>query len=128
MNDRDKLLRKWRKVKTKSLKDQFKFKRNLVNTQVRNAKSEYTKSLLRENANDPTSFWKSLKKVFPMKTKPCHVEQSFIINGQKETDPVNICEGFSQYFSTIVTTLKRASYPFVNFVWKKTSLILCKNI
>ena len=83
MNERDKLLRKWRKVKRKDLKDQLKAKRNLVNSRVRAEKAEYTKSLLRENANDPTSFWKTLKKVFPIKTKNSHAEHSFTIKGNK---------------------------------------------
>ena len=123
MNDRDKLLRKWRKVRSKGLKDQLKAKRNRVNIEIRNAKSSYTKSLLQENANDPASFWSCLKKVFPVKNKVGHVENSFMINGRKEINRKKICEGFCEYFSTVVTKLKHSVYPMTNFVWKKPCVL-----
>ena len=116
MNDRDKLLRKYRRVKSRALKEQFKPKRNLVNVAVRTAKSNYTKSLLEENANNASSFWKTLKRIFPTKTKNCHVENSFTIDGKKETHPSKIVEEFCQYFSTVVKVLKESTYPLVNFI------------
>ena len=118
MNDRDKLLRKYRRVKSRALKERFKLKRNLVNAAVRTAKSNYPKSLLEENANNASSLWKTLKRIFPTKNKNCHVENSFIIDGKKETNPSKIVEEFCQYFSTVVKVLKESTYPLVNFIWR----------
>jgi hypothetical protein len=57
MNDRDSLLRKYRK--TKDMEDVFnayKQKRNLVTSKLRHAKSAYNKNLLEENFDKPRSF------------------------------------------------------------------------
>ena len=66
MNDRDSLLRKYRK--TKDMEDVFnayKQKRNLVTSKLRHAKSAYNKNLLEENFDKPRSFWKTTKRLYP---------------------------------------------------------------
>ena len=125
MNERDKLLRKYRSTNNRPLKDQlkeqFKLKRNLVNSAIKTAKSNHTKSLLQESAGNPTSFWKTLKRIFPSKQKSCHVENSFIIDGNKETNPNRVVNGFCEFYSTVVNSMKKSTYLFVDFVWKKPS-------
>ena len=94
MNDRDKPLRKYRRVKSRALKERFKLKRNLVNAVVRTAKSNYTKSLLEENANNASSFWKTLKRIFPTKNKNCHVENSFTLTVKRKQTLVKSLKSF----------------------------------
>lgn len=57
---------KGEKAKCKDSKDQLRAKKNIV-SKIRSAKSKYT--LLPENADDPTSFWKTLKFFFPVNSK-----------------------------------------------------------
>ena len=53
MNERDKLLRKFRMTKSKADQVAYKEKRNAVNVAVRSAKSSYHKRLVSEHAGDP---------------------------------------------------------------------------
>ena len=46
MNERDKLLRKSHKSHIRAIKDEYKRKRNQVNSMIRTAKSNYTRTLL----------------------------------------------------------------------------------
>lgn len=79
MNKRDKLMRKARKSKNKNIHEEYKRKRNKVNSMIRKAKSNYTRTLLSENSNNPTGFWAAIKRVFPSKSKTNRVERSFDI-------------------------------------------------
>ena len=69
MNIRDKLMRKARKSKLNAHREEYKRKRNDVNTMIRKAKSDYTKTLLLENSGNPNGFWAAIKRVFPSKAK-----------------------------------------------------------
>ncbi|CAH3036265.1 unnamed protein product, partial [Pocillopora meandrina] len=41
---------------------------NQVRASTRNAKSDYNRNLIQENLDDPCSFWKTMKKLFPNKS------------------------------------------------------------
>ena len=126
MNQRDKLLRKWRKDRGSITKNAYKAKRNMVHSLVRNAKSNNTRSSLQQNSNDATLFWKALKRVYPTKNKNCHVETSFDIDGMKVSNPQSVVHGFCKYFSSAVNNLKSKAYPCINFVWRSHSMLKCK--
>ena len=66
MNDRDKLMRKYRKSKSDFDKREYQNKRNRVNILLRKAIADYNKELLMENSNDTDSFWKTLKLLYPV--------------------------------------------------------------
>ena len=64
MNKRDKLMRKSRKTKNGAIRDEYKKQRNRVNNIIRKAKSDYTRTLLSENSNNPNGFWAAIKRIF----------------------------------------------------------------
>ena len=51
------------------------------------------------------------------------MENSFIIDGKKETNPSKIVEEFCQYFSAVVKVLKESTYPLENFIWRKPATL-----
>ena len=79
MNERDQLLRKFRKSKSVYDKRLYQDKRNRVNIMLRKSKSSYSKELLRESSNDPDKFWRTLKSLYPGKSKINTRYQSFDI-------------------------------------------------
>ena len=126
MNIRDRLMRRARKSKVNAHREEYKRKRNSVNIMIRNAKSEYTKSLLRENAGNPDGFWATIKRIFPSKSKTSKTEKSFSINSNSTSNPNKIVNGFCSYFSAVVGTLKKASYPLLDFTWRRPKKILTR--
>ena len=46
----------------------YRLHRNQVTAATRNAKSDYNRNLIQENLDDPCSFWKTMKKLFPNKS------------------------------------------------------------
>ena len=127
MNERDKLLRKSRKSHNSGIKDEYKSKRNQVSSMIRTAKSNYTRSLLQENAHDPIKFWSTIKRIFPCKSKKCRVEQSFDIDGTSTSNPSNISNGFCDYFTNIVSSMKKIAYPLIDFNLEKAETVFISN-
>lgn len=64
MNNRDQMLRKFRKSKSGSDWDTYKRLRNSCTNLIRKARSEYHQNLLAESRNNPQSFWKNIKRFF----------------------------------------------------------------
>ena len=46
-------------------------------------------------------------------------EKSFVNNGIKSAKPNDIANDFCKYFFTVVSTLKKTSYPLIDFTWRK---------
>ena len=71
MSERDKLLRKARKLQhAEFYKTAYKQRRNAVNIAIRRAKASYYKDILQENSTgDPSKFWKTVKSIYPGKAK-----------------------------------------------------------
>ena len=65
MNERDKVLRKFRKAKSEVYQVAYKEKRNAVNIAVRKGKSSFHRKLLSENAGNPNIFWRTIKSIYP---------------------------------------------------------------
>ena len=86
MNERDSLLRKYRR--TNNIEDfhAYKIKRNKVNIMLRQAKSSHNKNLLDENSKTPESFWKIVKSIYPIKSSTTRTSQPFEIDGESTTD------------------------------------------
>lgn len=118
MNYRDTLNRKFRKSRTSTDFEKFKSQRNKVNNLVRKARNEHSRTLLQETANDPKRFWKTLKRIFPLKEKISTVK-SFIIDGIRNSNAKSIASRFCSYFSTTVSKLKAKAMPLKNFIWAK---------
>ena len=70
MDQRDKILRKARKSGKDFYWNSYKSLRNRCNNMIKNAKKRYHTELLKDNAKNPSKFWKTVKDVFPTKEKP----------------------------------------------------------
>ena len=116
-SDRDKLQRRHRKSKLPAHKNEYKRKKNLVNSLVKKAKQNYFKNLLTNSANDPDSFWNNLKKIFPCKQK--NSTSRFTIDSVSTSDSTTITNAFCSYFSNIVYKLKTKTYVLKNCIWRQ---------
>lgn len=123
MNDRDKLLRKYRKTKSDFDKREFQNKRNQVNILLRKSKANYNKELLKENSNDPGKFWKTLKSIYPVSSKEPQRTQPFEVDDEKTSDEKKIANGFKSFFSSITRTLKSKAMPMKDFIWSKPTIL-----
>ena len=86
MNTRDYLLRKYRKSKNEIHHNDYKRKRNEVNKMIRKSKSSHNIRILEETAGNPDKFWRSVKRIYPSKSKSDTKPQSFDINGENTTN------------------------------------------
>ena len=80
---RDALQRKFRKSKTTENYEKYKRQRNKVNNLIKRAKQNYNKNLLNENIEDTTSFWRTLKSIFPTKLKSKLTSMTFKVNKEE---------------------------------------------
>ena len=118
MNTRDKLMRKARRTKKDIDWSNYKRKRNFVINAIKRAKKLHYTNLLNESASAPEKFWRSIKEIFPTKSKSQPSSCSIIINGEKTCDNKTIANGFCKFFSSAANTLKRKAFPLTNCVWK----------
>ena len=118
MNVRDKLLRKSRRTKAELDISKYKQKRNEVNIAIRKAKSSYHQSLLKENSANPNQFWKTIKSIYPTKANEGSSMHTFDFQGEKTNDAIKVANGFCNFFTTVITTLRERAIPLCNFAWK----------
>jgi len=79
----------------------YKQQRNKVNNLIKKAKQTFYKNLLRENSTNPTSFWKSLKKLFPTKPKASNSCSTFKVKNEETSDKEKIANRFINFFLTL---------------------------
>ena len=116
MNRRDMLHRKFLMSRLDEDFNAFKTQRNRVNVLVRKAKKQHSTNLLTESANDPNRFWKSLKKIFPIKDK-ISCTKTFLIDNVLTTNAKTIADKFCLFFSNVAYKLKTKALPLKNFTW-----------
>ena len=80
MNSRDFHLRKFNQTKLDTHWVQYKNLRNTVTKKIRTAKANHVRNVLRETADNPTDFWKQIKKCYPSKNS-VSPSKTFRING-----------------------------------------------
>ena len=125
MNQRDSLMRKFRKSRKETDHEVFKRQRNRVNILVRKAKSQYHQNHLNEAVNDPNKFWKKLKSIFPVKTKQ-KFSKYFLVDDVITNDSKTIANGFCSYFTNIAAKIKSKAILLKNFIWTQPSKRLPK--
>ena len=123
MNERDKVLRKFRKTKAEVDQAAYKEKRNAVNIAVRKAKSSYHRKLLSENAGDSYRFWRTIKSIYPSKPKNSNIKINLEIDGEQVNNPSVISNGFCSFFTNVISEMKRKAFPLRDFIWKNLSKI-----
>lgn len=119
MDYRDVLQKKFRKSKTTVNHGNYKRQRNKVNVLIKKAKKTYNTNLLKENINNSTLFWKTLKKIFLTKSKTKQTNTLFKVDDKQISDKKAIAEGFGRFFSNVTTKLLKTLHPIKNFVWNK---------
>ena len=122
MNGRDQLLRKLRRTKSELDISKYRQIRNEVNIEIRKAESSYHKNLLKENSTNPRQFWKTIKSTYPTKSSTGSSTRSFDLLGEKITDTGKVANGFCNFFTTIVKTLREKAIPLCNVAWKPLDL------
>lgn len=125
MNQRDSLLRKFRKSRKETDHEKFKRQRNRVNNLVRKAKSQYHQNTLNEAARNPDKFWKTLKSIFPVKTKQ-NCAKSFLVDNVKTNDSNTIANGFCSFFTNVAAEIKSKAILLKDFIWGQPSKRLPK--
>ena len=129
MNNRGSLLRKERKHNDYESWSAYKSKRNLYTNLVKKAKSKYCQDQLIENANQPKDIWRTIKSVFPLKSKSCPSTPAFIedVNlKSKSSVPVEKANIFCRFFSNCATALKQKFMPTQNHTWRQSKSIPMK--
>ena len=118
MKERDQSLRKARRTKNDEHWKIYRSLRNRCSNMLRKSRSNYYENLLTEHHQNPKSFWKIVKKIFPTKNTPS-------AGNFEEADKVNI---FSEYFKNAIGKLKSAAMRLVDFTWRKPHNILPKTM
>ena len=83
MGYRDVLQPKFRKSKTTENYVKYKHQRNKVNNLIKRDKQDNNKNLLNENTKNATSFWRTLKSIFPTKPKLKLTSTAFKVNEEE---------------------------------------------
>ena len=104
-----------RKRKQKRTGKSINDKKNRVNNIIKNAKINYHKDILEENATKPEQFWKSIKNLFPNKPKYETTCTKFELDGKMISDKLQIANGFYNFFQTVAQNSKDLVYPLKNF-------------
>ena len=112
MGYRDVLQRKFCKSKTTGNYEKYKHQRYKVNKLIKRAKQSYNKNLLDEKAKNATSFWRTLKSIFPNKPKLKLIRTTFKVNEEERSNKETIA---NQFFSSIATTLLQTLHPIKDF-------------
>ena len=124
MNERDKALRKSRRSKSKEHWEIYKTLRNRCNNMLKYSKRQYHHNLLEDSAENPKEFWKCIKNIFPTKIKRRVSEN--VYDPSKPSNQQSSAQSFSDYFSNIIATSKKQSFPLVNFAWRLPTKIKTK--
>ena len=111
---------KIQQVKTTENYDKYKRQRNKVNNLIKRGKQNYNKSLLDENTKNATSFWRTLKSIFPTKPKSKLTTTTFKVNEEEISNKETINNGFGKFFSSKATTLLETLHPIKDFVYQKS--------
>ena len=93
----DVLQQKFRNSKTTENQEKYKRQRNKINNLIKRVKQNYNKNLLHECAKSATSFWRTLKSIFPTKPKSKLTSTTFKVNEEEISNKEAIANGFGQF-------------------------------
>ena len=119
MDYRDVLQRKFRKSETTENYVKYKHQRKKVDNLIKRTKQNYKKNLLDENTKNTTSFWRTVKSIFPTTPKLKLTSTTFKVNEEEISNKETISNGFGKFFSSIAITLLQTLHPIKDFVWNK---------
>ena len=111
MNERDKVLRKFRKANSEVYQAAYKGKQHAFNIAVRKAKYSFHRKMFSENTGDPNRFWKTIKSIYPSKPKYSNVRINFEINEEQVNNPSTISNAFGSF--SVISKMKRKAFPLL---------------
>ena len=109
MRQRDYLQKKAHTTGLPSDWKRYRLQRNRVTNLIRKEKENYNRRLINENADDPNSFWQTVKKILPYKSKI--PSPKLKVNGQVKTEKSSIGNSFNNVF---VNTAINLCKSFIN--------------
>ena len=109
MRQRDYLQKKAHTTGLPSDWKRYRLQKNRVTNLIRKEKENYTRRLINENAGDPNSFWQTVKKILPSKSKI--PSPKLKVNGQVITEKSSIGNSFNNVF---VNTAINLCKSFIN--------------
>ena len=109
MRQRDYLQKKAHTTGLPSDWKRYRLQRNRVTNLIRKEKENYNRRLINENADDPNSFWQTVKKILPYKSKI--PSPKLKVNGQVKTEKSSIGNSFNNVF---VNTAMNLCKSFIN--------------
>lgn len=110
-NHRDRVLRKARKSGKQDDWNSYKKLRNNCNNLLKKTKAQYHKNILQENRMDPKGFWKSIKQIFPTKSRRDNNASN------NENSNQTLADRFGEYYFSAVYKIKRNALLLKDFVW-----------
>ena len=109
MRQRDYLQKKAHTTGLPSDWKRYRLLRNRVTNLIRKEKENYNRRLINENAGGPNSFWQTVKKILPSKSKK--PSPKLKVNGQVITEKSSIANYFNNVF---VNTAINLCKSFIN--------------
>ena len=109
MRQRDYLQKKAHTTGLPSDWKRYRLQRNRVTNLIRKEKENYNRRLINENADDPNSFWQTVKKILPSKSKI--PSPKLKVNGQVKTEKSSSGNSFNNVF---VNTAINLCKSFIN--------------
>ena len=78
---------------------------NFVNNEIKRAEKAFYKTKLAENANNPDQFWKTIKEIYPTKSKNNTIFKTFKVDDGTVPDASVISNKFCKFSLTVANKL-----------------------
>ena len=117
MNTRDYYLRRAKRTKNELDWSTYKRMRNRVSHLIRQSKSNYVRSLFRENVNNPKTFWNQIKECYPTKSTE-KISQTFQSDDKTLINKREISNKFCSYFVNVGSTVSKSIQSLSSSTWK----------
>ena len=101
INHRNKLLKKARKTNKEIDWTKYKKHRNIAYYKIRAAKSNYFKTALSTNVNNPKVYWDHMNDL--VKRKPIPQQITLQLNNKLTSDPMEVAEAFNYAFVNVAS-------------------------
>ena len=100
---RDKLYKKSQIEKIHTTSTRFIEYRNMYNKLKRKAKEKYFHELLDTYKHNIRKTWSVINNIIGRQNDKSSIPEFFRVNGQNETNPINIANGFCEFFTNVIT-------------------------
>ena len=114
MKRRDKIYKKYIKVKNDESKseyeNQYKVLRNQIVKLSRDSKNKHFQKYFFHNADNIINTWKGINQIININSKRNKNPSSLIVNNKLISDPIEVANSFNEYLSTVAEKLRSNFY------------------